>query len=231
MKHITSVLAILLLCVFSFPAAHGQSKADLFKNPQTGDLSFSSLGRLAFGPDGLLLASDPRSASIVAVQTGDLGPTASLAKKIDNINATLAGFLKSEASNVKILDMAANPASGRIWFSVNSNPGNKPRLLAVSSDGTVSEPDLSKMTYVRIQLSVAENAKLRNLTDLAWADDSVVVAGQSSDEFANKIFQIPVPLEHGENARFYSAETYHVAHRRWETKSADSVFYSLGRRR
>jgi hypothetical protein len=75
------------------------------------------------------------------------------------------------------------------------------------------------------------------VTDLAWGKDSIVVAGQSSEEFANKIYQIPAPLAHGENADFFSAETYHVAHRKWETKAPiqsfipweeDGEFYIVG---
>ncbi|MDC0312085.1 hypothetical protein OAM04_02565 [bacterium] len=80
------------------------------------------------------------------------------------------------------------------------------------------------MPYVRMTLPTAENAKLRNVTDLAWGKFSVIVAGQSSEEFSNKIFQIPIPLEHGENAQFFSAETYHVAHKRWETKAPIQSF-------
>ena len=86
-------------------------------------------------------------------------------------------------------------------------------------------------------LPTAENAQFRNVTDLAWGDHSVIVAGQSAEEFANKIYQIPIPLENGVNAQFYSAETYHVSHRRWETKAPiqsfipweeDGKFYIVG---
>ena len=198
------------------------ASASPLKNAQTGGLELQSVGKIAFGPDGLLLISDPRSASVVAVETGDLGPVVKLAKRVDDIEGALAKACGAES--VLVVDMAVNPASGKTWFSVNQRPGNKPAILALSGTGEIEVPDLSGRSFVRMNLPSSANAKLRNVTDLAWGGDSVIVAGQSSEEFANKIFQIPTPLEHGENARFASAETYHVAHRKWETKAPIQSF-------
>ncbi len=217
MKTLSFFLAVALTVGF----ANADSGSHL-KDAQTGGLELKSVGKISFGPGGLLLISDPGSASVVAVETGDTGPVVKLAKRIENIEGALAKAC--DAENVLIADMAVNPASGTTWFSVNQRPGNKPAILALSGDGKFSVPDLSGRSYVRMNLPSAENAKLRNVTDLAWGGDSVIVAGQSSEEFANKIFQIPIPLEHGENARFASAETYHVAHRRWETKAPIQSF-------
>jgi hypothetical protein len=58
---------------------------------------------------------------------------------------------------------------------------------------------------------------------VAWADDRVIAAASASEEFASKIFAIPVPLSHEKTGSMASAETYHVAHRRWETKAPMSV--------
>ncbi|MDB4358601.1 hypothetical protein N9Z18_00005, partial [Verrucomicrobiales bacterium] len=138
---------------------------------------------------------------------------------------------------VLVVDMAVNPVSGKIYFSANVQPGNKPHLVSMDSRGALAKLEMDSLSYVRMTLPTGENEKLRNVTDLAWGKDSVIVAGQSSEEFANKIFQIPAPLEHGVNAHFLSAETYHVAHRKWETKAPiqsfipweeDGDFYIVG---
>lgn len=227
-------LTLACLCQTSHAA---DSAARFFKNPQTGDPGLASIGRLAFGPDGLLLLSDPRSASILAIDTGDTGPVVKLEKKIENVDSVLAKALDIDVESLTIIDMAVNPASGRIYFSLNTKPGNKPVLIAIDGKGEIHRPDLATMEYVRMTLPVGEKAKLRNVTDLAWADSSVVVAGQSSEEFANKIYQLPIPLENGVNAQYFSAETYHVAHKRWETKAPiqsfipyeeDGEFYIVG---
>ncbi|MCF6313557.1 MAG: hypothetical protein L3J39_14015 [Verrucomicrobiales bacterium] len=219
-------LSILLLALtFSITSlSAADSAARFLKNAQKGDLALKSIGRLAFGPDGLLLLSDPRSASILAIDTHDRGPLLKLENKIENIDTLLAQQLKVTTDSLTIIDMAVNPASGSIYFSLNLKPGNQPVLLTVDGKGQIQRPDLSTMEYVRITLPVSENSKLRNVTDLAWADSSVIVAGQSNEEFANKIYQIPVPLENGINARYFSAETYHVSHKRWETKAPIQSF-------
>jgi hypothetical protein len=222
-------MAFSIAMVFSCSLAGAADKASgsaarFLKNPQKGGLEFKSIGRLSFGPDGLLLLSDPQDASVLAINTGDTGPLVKLGKKIDNVEIVLAKALAIEPAALTIVDMAVNPASGRIYFSLTTKPGNKPALVAVDGKGGIHLPDMETMEYVRMTLPVGENAKLRNVTDLAWADYSVVVAGQSSEELSNKIYQLPIPLEHGVNARYFSAETYHVSHKRWETNAQIQSF-------
>lgn len=225
----------LAFAILSTGSLFAKEASSWFESPEKSGLELKSAGKIAFGPDGILLISDPRSASVVAVDSGDTGPMEKLSKRVDDIESALSEA--SGAEKITIVDMAVNPASGKIYFSVNANPGNKPHVLALAADGTVSEVDLSGSAFVRVKLPTSENAQLRNVTDLAWGKDSIVVAGQSSEEFANKIYQIPAPLAHGENADFFSAETYHVAHRRWETKAPiqsfipweeDGEFYVVG---
>ncbi|MCB1233032.1 MAG: hypothetical protein KDN19_22495 [Verrucomicrobiae bacterium] len=235
MKTLASFITITLAAIALSNSIAEENARSYFKKPESGGLELSSVGKIAFGPAGMLLISDPRSASVVAVDTGDTGPMVKLSKRVDDIEAALAKAAGTE--KLTIIDMAVNPASGKIYFSVNAQPGNRPVILALNADGGIASVDLSKSPYVRMTLPTAENAQFRNVTDLAWGDHSVIVAGQSAEEFANKIYQIPIPLENGVNAQFYSAETYHVSHRRWETKAPiqsfipweeDGKFYIVG---
>lgn len=230
--------SLLLLCTLLAATAlraETKSASSYFAKPVTGKVELSSIGKIAFGPGGMLLISDPKSASIVAVDTGDAGPVQRLGKRVDDIEAVLAKAAKLES--LLVVDMAVNPASGKVYFAATGRPGNQPLLLALAADGSVSTVTLDTVAHVRMTLPSAENAQLRNVTDLAWGGDSVIVAGQSSEEFANKIYEIPAPLENGENARFFSAETFHVAHNKWETKAPiqsfipweeDGEFYVVG---
>ena len=61
------------------------------------------------------------------------------------------------------------------------------------------------------------------VTDVAWADDRLLAAAGTTEEFASKIFICPTPLKHEAAGEFHSAETYHVAHGKWETKAPMSV--------
>ncbi len=207
------------------PVTRAEEVAErFFENTQKGSLELSSAGKIAFGPDGLLLISDPRAAVIVAVDTGDTGPAERLQEPVADIDAVIAKAKEVAPEQVTIVDMAVNPASGKVYFSLNTQPGNKPSLVSVDAAGNVSEVELSRAEYVKISLPSTEAGKLRNVTDLAFADFSIIVAGQSAEEFANKIYQIPIPLTHGQTAEFFSAETYHVSHKRWETKAPIQSF-------
>ena len=101
---------ILSLVVFLFasPAIAGPAAAH-FQNAEESGLALQSAGKLSFGPDGLLLVSDPRSSSVVAVDTGDLGPIEKLTSPVDRIEEQLAAA--SGAESVLVVDMAVNPLS------------------------------------------------------------------------------------------------------------------------
>ncbi len=232
---IKSVIASVLLFAVTPSQAETGGAAAWFKDSSKDPVMLKSIGKIAFGPDGMLLISDPVASSIVALDTGDAGPVEKLKKRVEDIESLLAE--SAGAEGVLIVDMAVNPQSGKIYFAVTERPGNKPHLLALDADGVVSKVSLEGVAHVRMTLPSSENAQLRNVTDLAWGDDGVIVAGQSSEEFANKIYEIPSPLENGENARFFSAETFHVAHNKWETKAPiqsfipweeDGEFYVVG---
>ena len=94
--------------------AEEKSAASYFKNPSSGGLDLKSIGKIAFGPGGMLLISDPMTTSIVAVDTVDTGPVRKLAKRVDDIEAVLAKA--AGVAGVIIVDMAVNPASGSIYF-------------------------------------------------------------------------------------------------------------------
>lgn len=230
-----SCLAVAGMASGGLVAAEAETAASFLKQPSEGQPEILSAGKIAFGPAGLLLVSDPKAAAIVAIDTGDVGPVQRLSKRVDDIETLLAA--QAGAEGVVIVDMAVNSASGKIYFSANARPGNRPLLMVLSADGQVAPLSLESAKHVRISLPSEENAQLRNVTDLAWGGDAVIVAGQSSEEFANKIYEIPAPLENGVNARYFSAETFHVAHNKWETKAPiqsfipweeDGEFYVVG---
>ncbi len=193
-------------------------------NIQTGNPKLQAIGKISFGPQGLLLVAEPGAASLVAIQTGDVGPVVKLKQRIDDIDGLIASGLGTQPGTVKILGLAVNPASGKIYLSVLRQADKQTALLVVDASGHLNAMAMDNLSYVRISLPTAENAQFKNITDLAFAGDRVVVAGQSSEEFANKIYSLPLPLTHGIAANVCSAETYHVSHKRWETKAPIQSF-------
>ncbi|MCH8829170.1 MAG: hypothetical protein IID45_06290 [Planctomycetes bacterium] len=165
---------------------------------------------------------DRRAAAIVAIETGDLGPVKKLKKPVENVSELIAAGLGAKAGSVKIIDMAVNPKSGRIYLSVNR--GSQYAILTVNADGKIGNLDLSRARYVRVKLPGGQGSDVVNITDVKFGPDRVLAAGQSGKAFQSKIYSIPLPLTHGKSADIYSAETYHVAHGRWETRAPIQTF-------
>lgn len=213
----------LLLSVFLISASGGF--AALIESPQTGGLQIKSISSLSFGPEGLLLVAEPASASVVALQTGDVGPPkAALDKTVPDIGAAIAGGLGAKKEDITVKDLAVNPASGRIYLAVQRRPDNAVMIVTVDAAGQVVPLNLDSLPWVRITLPGGTNSKVTNITDVAFDGTRVFATGTCNEEFASRIFTIPVPLKNGATASVFSAETYHVAHRKWETKAPIQSF-------
>lgn len=219
-----SAMAILVSLQQEPALAAPGSSGNYLKNPQTGGLQLQSASSLSFGPGGLLLVAEPRSGSVLAIETGDTGPLKKLAASVADIASVVAAGLGSTAENVKINDLAVNPASGRIYLAVSRKPDNATVIVTISSGGEASALDLDHLRWARAALPGGTASKVTHVTDVAFADDRIVAAGSCNEEFASKIFSVPLPLEHGSQASIFSAETYHVAHRKWETRAPISSF-------
>ena len=226
LKIVAAALAVsgILFVIRSEPteAVPLPAAAKYLGNVQTGNPGFQSMGRMSFGPDAVLLISDPQAASIVAIDTGDRGPVVKLKKRIDNVRGLIASGVGAKPSEVEIVDMAVNRKSGTIYLAVHRQADKQFALLTIDGNGKLSNFALESARYVRIGLP--GDAKVRNITDVEFAGDRVLAAGQSNEEFASKIYSLPLPLVHGSSAAIFSAETYHVSHKRWETKAPIQSF-------
>ena len=67
------------------------------------------------------------------------------------------------------------------------------------------------------------------VTDMAYVDGELLVAGLSNEEFASKLRRIPFPF--GDQAGGGSLEIFHVSHGKWETEAPIRTFvpYDGGR--
>jgi len=218
-------LASLALAIGSTPAAvTGADASSLLRNPLKTDPALKSIGTLEFGPAGILLIAEPAAAAIVALDTGDTGPLSKLAKPVEDTAALAASALKTTGDQVQIVDMAANPLSGKIYLSVRNNAAKNVAVVAIDADGKAWALDLASRPHLKVALPKSEAGPIKNISDLAFAKDRLLVTGQSNEEFSSKIFSIPLPLGAESTGAIYSAETYHISHGRWETKAPIQSF-------
>ncbi len=215
----TLFVASLSMGLFALPAA---AEAKVFNKTTTGKPGIKSIQVIGFAPEGVLLIGDGAGSQIFAIQTGDTHPQGSLTEKIEKIDEKLAGRLGTTPKGIEIIDLAVNPASGTAYLAVRKQDDKRYIVFTVNGAGKIGELDLDKATFARLALD-AGKSKISAVTDVAWADDRIIAAGRSNEEFASKIFSINAPISHEEKGATYSAETYHVSHGRWETKAPMSV--------
>jgi len=205
-----------------------------------GSPDLKSIGPLAFGPDGILFIGDPLGATIFAFDTSDtLGDPSSVELNINDVDAQIAGMLGTTRKEVLINDLAVNPVSGNAYLSVSRGRGPKaaPVLFRINKTGKLSEVSLKDVPFAQASLSNApedkvterrgrkRNKRLESITDMAFIDGRLFIAGLSNEEFASKLRSISFPFTEADPGT--SVEIFHGAHGRFETKSPVRTFVPL----
>lgn len=193
---------------------------------EKGTPDWKSAGPIAFGPDGLLLLADTKGAAVYAVDLGDKSPEAG-AVKVEAINEKVASLLGTTPEKIAIADLAANPASGRVYLSVSrgKGPDAQPALVRVARDGKLQLVSLENVSYSKAELPsppASGNARAEVITDLGYSDGRVFVAGLSNEEFSSRLLALPYPF--ADSSQSTSVEIFHGAHGRLETKSPVRTF-------
>lgn len=200
------------------------SAADVIGKAAQGDPQIASLNVLSFAPDGTLLVGDGRAAQIVAIDTSSPTDTKKTewTGPVEKIQAKLAARLGTTSDGIEILDLAVHPVTSVAFLAVRKQDDKSFVLLTVDGAGTIRDFPLNDVRYARARLDVGDS-RITLVTDVAWADDRIIAAGRSNEEFASKIFSVDAPLDHDASSAAYSSETYHVSHGRWETRAPMSV--------
>lgn len=209
--------------------------ADLTAGMTEGKPEFKSMGPLAFGPQGILFIADTKSAAITAIATGDATPaTGAKALKVEAINQKIAGLLGTAADQIQISDMIVNPISRQAYLAVARGRGADavPVLIRVKADGQPEAVSLDKVKFSRGDLPNAPedratggrggNPRMESITDIAFIEDRVLIAGLSNEEFQSTLRDIPFPFKNIPNGT--SVEIYHGAHGNFETRSPIRTF-------
>lgn len=202
-----------------------------------GKAQFKSMGPLAFGPEGILLVADTKGAAISAIATGDTAPAKdSKPLKVEGINQKVAALLGTSADQILISDMVVNPISRNAYLAVSRGrgPDATPVLVRVKAGGELEAVSLDKVKFSRGELPDAptdgvvgegqrqSNPRQESITDIAFLQDRVLIAGLSNEEFASTLRAVPFPFKTVANGT--SVEIYHGAHGRFETRAPVRTF-------
>ncbi len=228
-----SCTMLILALAIGFNASAGSATAGM----KEGKAEFKSMGPLAFGPEGILFVADTKAAAIVAIATDDpKAGTGEKAIKIEAINQKLAGLLGTSADQVLIDDLAVNPISRNVYLAVSRGrgPDAVPVLVRVKSGGQPEVVKLDNVKFSRAELPDApvdgvvgqgnrkSNPRSESITDIAFLEDRLLIAGLSNEEFSSTLRAVPFPFKTVANGT--SVEIYHGAHGQFETRSPVRTF-------
>ena len=196
---------------------------------QAPGLTLQSIGPLTFAPDGTLFAADRSAATIYALQLGDkaAGGTPG-AVDVGAIDQKIAALLGTDVKEIIVTDLAVHPKTRNAYIAVMRGTGTdaKPALVRVDGAGKLTVVSLDGVQHSSAALpnapAAAADARGRNprtesITDMAFVDGKLVVAGLSNEEFASKLRAIPYPFAKVDNGA--SVEIYHGNHGQFETRS------------
>ena len=197
--------AVLLGSLFACSQAAVAADAPASPAKASGKIELKSGGPLAFAPEGVLLVADPMAATIYAVETGDAdGDAKSVKHEVADLRGKIAALLGASSEEVQINDLAVNPASGNVFISVTrgSGPSGQPLVLKLEPSGKISELELDNVAFTKAEITNAPasgegrrgNPRLMTVTDLAFIDGKVYIAGLSNEEFSSRLIVMPYPF-------------------------------------
>jgi hypothetical protein len=201
-----------------------------------GTPKLDSCTALAFGPKGVLFIGDSAAATIYAVDTGDTAPAGNKALNVEKIGSKIAATLGVTDKDVRVTDMKVNPASGNVYMSVTrSATSSVPALVKVGRDGTVTAVALKDVPFASVKIPNPTTATPKSgtpevITQMAYVDGKLIVAGLSSEEFASTLRVIPYPFKDADKGT--GIQILHAAHGgRLETQAPIRTFvaYKIGK--
>jgi len=230
MTHVTLVVAVALAAAFTVHAARTPPAG-------TGDLAggnsgLKSAGALAFGPDGVLFVGDSVGGAIAALDTADRTPAASAKVDVKGIDEKVAAMVGVAAGDILINDVAVNPISKNVYVSAarGRGPDAAPLVVRVDASGKLTLLPLDNIKHETVSLSdvpdanaaARQNPRTQTITDMAFVNGNVMVAGMSNEEWSSALRSIPYPFKTA--AKGTQLQIWHASHGRYETQSPVRTF-------
>jgi hypothetical protein len=232
-------------CVFVLAVSLGATVAvgaDI-DSLKAGKADLKSASALAFGREGILFVGDSMGAALFALDTGERTATTTAAPvDIKGINQKIAAALGTTPDQILVNDAMVSPVSKKIYLAVSRGrgPDAKAVIMRVDASGRIEELSLENIRHAVAPLASApsnvadargRSPRLEAITDLAYVEGKVFIAGLSNEEFSSSLRSIPFPFT-TTMAAATGIEIYHGSHGRFETNAPIRTFvpYQIGNR-
>ena len=212
------------------------SDSALLERAPAQKVQLKSASALAFAPNGVLLVGDGLGGAVYAYETGDVTRSGAGPVQIEDLTGKIAALLGTTSDQIRVPDIAVNPASGAVYLAVARGAGADAEHLILKADrnGNLTELDLDATPHTSVALADQPDegkvdrrgAALRTdtITDLGYAAGKVIVAGLSNEEFASTLRAIPYPFTGASKGA--AIEIWHGAHGQYETNAPIRTFIS-----
>lgn len=203
-----------------------------------GTPEIKSVTAMAFSPTGTLFVGDPMGATVYAIDLADASKPASTPLDVDKLDSKVADLIGATTADVTFRDMKVNPATGSVYLAVTrGKTAGTPALIRVTRAGTVEAVSLKDVTFSKADITNPfdpatakdeaakknkRNTRGETITQLAFVDGKVIVAGLSGEEFASTLRTIPYPFK-GSDAGA-GVKIFHGAHGKLETNAPIRTF-------
>ena len=142
-------------------------------------------------------------------------PASSPKFDIKGVNAKIASLLGTSADQIMINDVKVNPISKNVYLSVSRGRGTDAAAVIVRVDGCgtndrafarqrealVGEPGRRSQGNGASQRFFGGNPRTQTITDIAFVNGNVIVAGLSNEEWSSALRSIPYPFGAGGQGR------------------------------
>jgi hypothetical protein len=198
-----------------------------------GKVPLMSAGAMTFGPAGILFVGDSIGGSIVAIDTEDTKASAAGAKvNVDAVDAKIAALVGITPDQIVINDVAVNPVSKNVYLSASRGrgPDAMPLIMRVDATGKVTPLSLDNAKYAAVSLADSpaangtgrQNPRMQTITDMAFINGNLMVAGLSNEEWSSALRSVPYPFEAAPKGA--TLQIWHSSHGRYETESPIRTF-------
>jgi len=197
-----------------------------------GKAELKSAGALAFGPDGVLFVGDSIGGAVVALDTADRTPVRTAAVNVEGLDQKIAALVGVTPDQIMVNDIAVNPISKNVYVSASRGrgPDAMPLVVRVEPSGKVMPLSLDNVGHASVSLTDApasdpaarQNPRTTTITDMAFVNGSVLVAGMSNEEWSSALRSIPYPFNSA--AKGTQLQIWHASHGRYETQAPVRTF-------
>jgi hypothetical protein len=233
LSRVIFALSLVALLAIAVAVADTTKAPSLAASLTAGKLQLKSAGPLAFGTEGVLFVGDSTGGTIAEIDTNDHSASQG-SEKIDvkGIDVKIAALVGVAPDQIMINDVKVNPISKNVYLSVSRGrgPDATPLIVRVDAKGEVTNLPLDDIKHASVNLSDApaanpsarQDPRMMTITNMAYVNGNLMVAGLSNEEWSSALRSIPVPFKTA--AEGATLQIWHTSHGRFETASPVRTF-------